>query len=164
MNTELAPEIKRTPANSLLLREMPEGCKLCIRGAKLVLFVTGICNHSCYYCPLSEKRRGKDVVYANERPVKSYADILEEARLMDALGTGITGGNPALKFKRVIRYLKLLKREFGKEHHVHMYCIGALPNEKLKELKDAGLDELRFHTWTGAVSYTHLTLPTKRIV
>jgi pyruvate formate-lyase activating enzyme-like uncharacterized protein len=128
---------------------MSKGCRLCIKGAKLVLFATGLCERGCYYCPLSEGKRGKDVVYANERPVRSGRDLIEEARLMDALGTGITGGDPSLKLGRVIRYIKLLKRTFGREHHVHMYCGGEPSLGQLLALKRAGLDELRFHTWSA---------------
>ncbi|MBU7048371.1 MAG: hypothetical protein HXS54_18220 [Theionarchaea archaeon] len=43
----------------------------------MVLFVTGVCDLCCGYCPLSEKRWQKDVVYANERLVTSDEDILE---------------------------------------------------------------------------------------
>lgn len=141
-------KIIRTSANSLLLGDMPRGCKLCIRGAKLVLFLTGLCARACYYCPLSEKRGGRDVVYANERPVKSTRDIIEEATLMDALGTGITGGDPSLRFRRTLRYIQLLKRKFGRRHHIHMYCGGELSQKQLRRLKQAGLDEIRFHTWS----------------
>ena len=38
------------------------------------------------------QRRGKDVVYADEQPVREMADILSEGRAIGALGTGITGG------------------------------------------------------------------------
>ncbi|MDI6820040.1 MAG: hypothetical protein QMC89_03945 [Candidatus Hodarchaeaceae archaeon] len=140
--------VVRTPANSILLGRMPKGCRLCIRGAKLVLFVTGLCTRGCFYCPLSDRRRGKDVIYANERPVRSQRDIVEEAELIDALGTGLTGGDPSLRLGRALRYLRLLKRRFGKRHHVHMYVGGELSSKQLHRLRLAGLDELRFHTWS----------------
>lgn len=144
-----ARRVVRTPANSMLLGEMPRGCELCVKGGKLVLFVTGLCSQACYYCPLSEKRGGRDVVYANERPVKSAHDIIEEAELMDALGTGITGGDPSLRFERTLHYIRMLKRKFGRRHHIHMYCGGELSDGQLRRLKEAGLDEIRFHTWSA---------------
>jgi pyruvate formate-lyase activating enzyme-like uncharacterized protein len=128
----------------------PPGCEVCLRGRKLVLFVTGICDRSCYYCPLSESRKGLDVVYADEVLVKNDLDIILEARAIDAEGTGITGGDPILKLGRTLRYIKLLKSFFGKEHHIHLYTNGRHVNrEVLSRLRDAGLDELRFHPERG---------------
>jgi uncharacterized protein len=122
-----------------------EGCELCQLGAKMVLFVTGLCHRGCYYCPLSDHRKGKDVTYANERLVRNDVDILEEARSMDALGTGITGGEPLLKLDRVQRYIMLLKSEFGSTHHVHLYSSFAPSERTLDVLACAGLDEIRLH-------------------
>lgn len=111
----------------------------------MVLFVTGLCPKSCFYCPLSDERRGKDLVFANERPVKSDKDLLREAELMDALGTGITGGEPLLKIERVLYYIRLLKSSFGKEHHIHLYTSLAPDRKTLEKLAEAGLDEIRLH-------------------
>jgi pyruvate formate-lyase activating enzyme-like uncharacterized protein len=124
---------------------LSEGCRLCQQGAKMVLFVTGLCPKSCFYCPLSDERHGKDLVFANERHVKSDEDLLKEAELMDALGTGITGGEPLLKLERVLHYIRLLKSSFGKNHHIHLYTSLAPDRETLEKLAEAGLDEIRFH-------------------
>jgi len=72
---------------------LSEGCRLCQQGAKMVLFVTGLCPKSCFYCPLSDERRGKDVIFANEKPVKSDEDLLKEAELMTLSGLGSLGEN-----------------------------------------------------------------------
>jgi len=144
-----ARPIVRTSAGSILVGKMPRGCRLCVRGAKLVLFVTGICKQGCFYCPISEKRRGVDVTYANERHVRNTREIAEEATLMDALGTGITGGDPLVRFGRTTSYIKFLKKKFGSRHHIHMYCCASLSTKKLLELKQAGLDEIRFHLWSA---------------
>lgn len=72
---------------------LPEGCRLCYMGAKMVLFITGSCGKNCFYCPVSYERKEKDLIFANERRVGKDEDIIEEAISMEALGTGITGGN-----------------------------------------------------------------------
>ncbi len=121
------------------------GCRLCYKGAKMVLFVTGACGRNCFYCPVSNERRGKDMIYANERRVYKDEDLIEEALSMDALGTGITGGEPLLRLERVIHYVKLLKNRLGQSHHIHLYTSLAPNTGVLKSLKKAGLDEIRFH-------------------
>ncbi|MDD1721300.1 MAG: radical SAM protein [Euryarchaeota archaeon] len=111
----------------------------------MVLFVTGHCRRSCFYCPISEHRRGVDNTYANETLVSCDADLLREARSMDALGTGFTGGEPLLRLNRTLHYIKLLKRSLGAEHYIHLYTGLAPPLRTLRQLFNAGLDEIRLH-------------------
>ena len=83
---------------------LPKGCQYCVKGEKLVIFITGKCPRSCYFCPVSDQKYQNDVQFANERPVKDFNDIIEEAREMDALGAGITGGDPLEKLERTCEY------------------------------------------------------------
>ncbi len=142
--------ILELPHDSMVRGELPKGCQYCWRGSKLVLFVTGICDKSCPYCPLSEKRKGKDVVYANELLVYSLEDIFEEAERMSAEGAGITGGEPTLVIDRTVQYIQLLKDYYGESFHIHLYTTTTDP-EYVRKLAEAGLDEIRFHpmpeTW-----------------
>lgn len=124
---------------------LPEGCRLCHLGAKMVLFITGVCGRDCFYCPVSTERKEVDATYANERRVNSVEDVIEEAKRMSALGTGITGGEPLARPDRTIFYIRLLKETFGRGHHIHLYTCTAPSGELLKSLKDAGLDEIRMH-------------------
>ena len=110
----------------------------------MVLFVTGLCRFRCFYCPVSPARNQLDVVYANERRVRTDADVLDEARAIGAAGTGITGGDPLGVVDRVEHYVRLLKQEFGPEHNIHLYTHEPNP-EKLARLARAGLDEFRLH-------------------
>jgi len=138
--------IKKLKTGSIVYGNLPRGCILCQKGKKLVLFVTGICNYKCFYCPISLERRNKDRMYVNDISVKSYKEILKEAERMDAMGTGITGGEPLLRFKKTLHIIKILKDAFGEEHHIHLYTSGLGINmEKIKMLEKAGLDELRIH-------------------
>ncbi|MCX8146879.1 MAG: radical SAM protein [Candidatus Woesearchaeota archaeon] len=141
--------IEKTPFFSWKCGELCDGCKMCVKGQKLVLFVTGICSRNCFYCPLSDTKKGLDVIYADEWKLKDENDteaIVEEARLIDAKGAGITGGDPLLKTERVARYIKLLKENFGKNFHMHLYTLPeSITEERLEMLHKAGLDEIRLH-------------------
>ena len=122
------------------------GCEQCAKGGKLVLFVYGYCDErDCFYCPLGENRKNVDAVYANERPVQTDEDLLTEARLMDALGTAVTGGEPQEVLDRTCHYISLLKETFGESHHVHLYTGITGDRTTMRALADAGLDEIRFH-------------------
>lgn len=122
-----------------------KGCQLCVRGKKLVLFITGLCPRKCFYCPVSEKKIYKDVIYANEMPIKDYKDIIEEAKLCESEGAGITGGDPLATLDKTLEIIKLLKHEF-KNFHIHLYTSFDLVTEKIiEQLKQAKLDEIRFH-------------------
>ena len=114
---------------------LSRGCVLCHQGAKMVLFVTGRCHRTCWYCPLSSERKGTDTVYANERPVDIPAQIIEEAESMSALGTGITGGEPLLCLDRVTEYCRMLKEHFGPGHQIHLYTGKAPSVEELVQMQ-----------------------------
>ena len=132
------------PKNSFYTKKLAKGCKICEEGAKLVLLITGLCNARCFYCPLSEKKRGKDVIYADEMKVDRIEEIIEEAELIEAKGTGITGGDPLLVMEKTIDAIHLLKNYFGENHHIHLYT-ATLDGEKVRQLEEEGLDEIRFH-------------------
>jgi hypothetical protein len=110
----------------------------------MVLLVTGRCGMSCYYCPLSEGKRGRDVVYANEMLVRGDEDVIEEALAIGAQGTGITGGDPLLVLERTLHYIALLKGRFGPSHHIHLYT-ATVDRGSFQRLQESGLDELRIH-------------------
>ena len=141
--------IKENPWCSLNSGQLSKGCKLCVKGKKLVLFITGLCPQRCFYCPVSEHKFGHDVAYANEWKIKdplNPVELIEEAKLTNASGAGITGGDPLADTERCVLYIKLLKDNFGKKFHIHLYTPMALVNkERLQKLYDAGLDEIRFH-------------------
>jgi hypothetical protein len=129
------------------------GCKICSKGAKLVLFITGICRRRCFYCPISKEKRGKDLIFANERRVVDDEEVIEEAARMSALGTGITGGEPLLFLDRTLHFMDLLKGEFGESHHIHLYATEKLSRGSAEELYSHGLDEIRFHPIGRVSSY-----------
>ncbi|AWR94684.1 radical SAM protein [Acidianus brierleyi] len=125
---------------------LPKGCELCRLGGKLVVFISGECGDSCYYCPVSEERFDHDMIYANEKKVENFMDFVYESYKMNALGAGITGGDPILHLDRVVEVINILKDEFGDDFHIHLYTSGRyVTYDVLRELQNAGLDEIRFH-------------------
>ncbi len=126
--------------------ELTEGCKRCAKGEKLVLFVTGLCPRNCLYCPLSQEKKNKDVVFANEQQISSPQELIEEVKLSGATGAGITGGDPIARLHRTCEFISKLKEQFGKDFHIHLYTsLNLLTEEKIAKLEAAGLDELRIH-------------------
>ena len=135
---------KRMECGSAFNGILAKGCEHCMNGSKMVLFVSGKCGTGCFYCPVSEEKIGKDVIYANEKRINGDGEIISEAEYMDATGTGITGGDPLLNMERTLRMIRMLKKKFGKDHHIHLYTSSVDPG-KASELEAAGLDEIRFH-------------------
>lgn len=136
--------IRKLPKNSAYLCTLPRGCVYCGPGQKLVLFVTGLCNNRCFYCPLSDAKKGKDVMFANERKIRNFSDIIEEAKLIDSKGTGITGGDPLAVPDKTSKCIRLLKSKFGKKHHIHLYT-ASTDIKIIRRIAKSGLDEIRFH-------------------
>ncbi|MFX0060703.1 MAG: radical SAM protein [Candidatus Hermodarchaeota archaeon] len=126
---------------TLQIGKLPQGCQLCRKGEKTTLFITGICGGGCFYCPVSEERRA-DLQYANERPIQTQKELLEEIEVSQSRGVAITGGEPLLKRERVQTYATALKETFGEKFHIHLYTQGIRGKfEGLEQL----IDELRIH-------------------
>ncbi|MDD1678799.1 MAG: radical SAM protein [Methanomicrobiales archaeon] len=138
---------------------LSKGCRLCQQGAKLVLFITGRCGRGCWYCPLARERKGNDTVFANDREVSRPEEAVVEARLMSALGSSITGGEPLLVVDRVMEYTRALKEAFGPDHHIHLYSALVPDEETLKSLRGL-VDEIRLHPppeeWTDILDSPYL--------
>jgi pyruvate formate-lyase activating enzyme-like uncharacterized protein len=133
---------------SIYTNPLSPACKMCARGSKMVVFITGLCLSGCFYCPLSKKKLRKDRIFADEWELKGEKDIeklLLESEYIDATGAGITGGDPLIVWKRTMDYISLLKDEFGPDFHIHIYTSGIKYCEHIDELVSAGLDEIRFH-------------------
>ena len=155
-------KIRTSQGNSFYVGELAEGCRECMKGAKLVLFITGKCAKACYYCPISETRRNRDTVFANEVVVERPEEAIAEARLIDATGMGITGGEPLNVLEKTVRFIRAFKEEFGSAFHIHLYTgLEPVPLGAVERLIEAGLDELRLHRFTVGADYINLRTITK---
>ena len=134
--------------DSRYVSPLSSACKMCAKGSKMVVLVTGLCSADCFYCPLSKRKLGKDRIFANEWELKDEDDtekLIREAEYINATGAGITGGDPLIVWERTKRYILILKDTFGKNFNIHLYTSGLKNYDHIFDLVSAGLDEIRFH-------------------
>jgi len=134
--------------DSSYTKPLSPACNMCANGSKMVVLITGLCPSTCFYCPLSKRKIGKDLIFADEWKLENEDDtekLIKEAELIKATGAGITGGDPLFVWKRTKKYISLLKNHFGSKFHIHLYTSGLKNTDNIDDLVSAGLDEIRFH-------------------
>lgn len=123
-----------------------EGCRRCLKGEKLVLFITGKCPRKCKYCSLSDKRKEVDIIWANETECSNVNEMIKEAEESNASSASITGGDPLSCLNRTIEYASALKKRFGDNFHIHLYTsLTLVNNNNVLERLNEVIDEIRFH-------------------
>jgi uncharacterized protein len=126
------------------------GCRICAEGLWSCLFVNGICNARCSYCPAPQNDIG--VAGTNLLDFPDPAEYAEYVDLLGIRGVSFSGGEPLLTAERTIGYLDAVKRRLGDRVHTWLYTNGILATpETLRTFRDHGLDEVRFDI--GAVDY-----------
>lgn len=123
-------KLKKTGFDSYYINGFADGCKYCVEGEKLVLFITNKCESNCWYCSLSNNRKKQKLVTANERPCKNVKEVFEEVKESNATSAGITGGDPLTCLRKTVKFAKALKKKFGKKFHIHIYSTTKLVNKR----------------------------------
>ena len=131
-------------------RQLSEGCRLCGSGEWSCLFINGICNCRCFYCPTEQTRKDVPTTQTIQfTRAFDYADYIEK---MQFKGVSISGGEPFLSFGTSLKYISAVRKRMGEDVHIWLYTNGTLSRpELLEQLKHAGLDEIRFDI--GATHY-----------
>ncbi|MFT5700392.1 MAG: pyruvate formate-lyase activating enzyme-like uncharacterized protein [Desulforhopalus sp.] len=131
-------------------RRLSPGCRICTEGGWSCLFISGKCNCHCFYCPTSQDDVGMPTTNSVEFAEPSdYVTYLER---FGFTGASISGGEPLLTPKRSLAFVRAIKDYFGSAMHVWLYTNGTLATiDILTQLRDAGLDEIRFDI--GATDY-----------
>jgi pyruvate formate-lyase activating enzyme-like uncharacterized protein len=131
-------------------RYLSKGCTLCGQGLWSCLFINGLCNCACFYCPNTQ-----DDMSVPTTNRLTFTDPVQYARYIRHFGfqgVSISGGEPFLTFEKCLRYIAAVKQHAGAHIYTWLYTNGTLvTQDKLKQLRDAGLDEIRFDI--GAVNY-----------
>lgn len=144
-------------STKLFTHDISPGCTLCGQGDWSCLFINGICNARCFYCPSAQQNKGLPMTNALEfGNARDYADYVQRFSIQ---GVSFSGGEPFLTFDRVVTFLKTLRTRISSPLYIWMYTNGLLVTlDKLKLLRDHGLDEIRFD-----ISANHYHLDTLKM-
>jgi len=145
--------------------DLSPGCMTCINGTWSCLFINIMCTRNCFYCPQDRTQKKERLPqtdkHINFGSAKEYVNYLKTFHFE---GIGISGGEPFLVFDRVIEYIKSIRDCFGPQHYIWIYTNGDLVTEdKLKILKDAGLNEIRFDISAADYNLKPVSLAVKYI-
>lgn len=132
--------------NKLHTGKLSRGCLICGRGYWSCMYINRLCTANCFYCAQNRKikkerlpRTEGKIVFANP---KDYAVYLKQFGFK---GVGFSGGEPFLVFEKLLTYIKEINKKLGNDFYIWVYTNGDLvTKDKLKALKEAGLDEIRF--------------------
>jgi pyruvate formate-lyase activating enzyme-like uncharacterized protein len=140
------------------------GCLTCGQGAWSCMYINCLCTANCFFCPQDRKMKKESLPSAEgitfDEP-NSYVDYLEKFGFR---GVGFSGGETMLVFEKLLLYIIRIRQKFGKKFYLWVYTNGDLVNaEKLKRLKRAGLDEIRFNISARNYDLRPVELATKFI-
>ena len=128
---------------TLYTRRLPPGCRGCLGGKGTNAFVTGKCTRDCFFCFNQKPRKDELVVHGIRLAEPEEAP--EIVRRYGLRSVGVSGGEPTLRPERLLRLVRAL-RTLPFRVRIDLYTNGdRLSDELLSQLKDAGLDALRFN-------------------
>lgn len=144
LNHGLSPFSNIYPNNSL-----SPGCKACKNGTWWCVYVGYKCNANCWYCPQGSSEFKEN---QTDHPegfqhlwIEDVKMCLKNVKPKTITGLSYSGGEPFLYLDKINNFSKYIKKEYP-DIYQWVYTNGILVTEdKLKELKDSGIDEIRFH-------------------
>lgn len=121
--------------------QFSKGCQLCQQGKWLCIFLTYKCTANCHFCPAPLKNDEIHSAFGNQKE-----QILKYLKENNFEGISFSGGDPFLVFDRMFEWLTFFKSELPENYYFWVYTNGlAVNKDKLKQLADAGMDEIRFN-------------------
>jgi pyruvate formate-lyase activating enzyme-like uncharacterized protein len=128
---------------TLYTRRLPPGCRGCLAGKGTNAFVTGKCTRDCFFCFNQKPRKDELVVHGIRLAEPEEAP--EIVRRYGLRSVGVSGGEPTLRPERLLRLVRAL-RTLPFRVRIDLYTNGdRLSDDLLSDLKEAGLDALRFN-------------------
>ena len=128
---------------TLYTKHLPPGCRGCLGGKGTNAFVTGLCTRDCFFCFNQKPRTDELVVHGIK--LKEPEEAGDVVRRYSLRSVGVSGGEPTLRPDRLLRLVRTL-RALPERVRIDLYTNGdKLTDALLAQLKEAGLDALRFN-------------------
>lgn len=132
--------------NKIHYGALSPGCVACAKGTWSCIYIHNKCNTDCFFCPRKKNTTNRNLAKTEGGILfgpDDYADYIDKFGFK---GIGFSGGEPLLLFDKLVRYIENVRRKNGNDVYIWMYSNGKLADiEKLKKLKEAGLNEIRFN-------------------
>ncbi len=133
----------RNDGRSIFINAISPACVACKKGVgSATFFVSLKCHRNCYFCFNPNQVDYEHFQHEKRNLVEELAQIKAQGQRMSHLA--ITGGEPLLHKQDVLDCYRFASEAFP-ETYLRLYTCGDQADRAtLRELKEAGLDEIRF--------------------
>lgn len=135
--------VLRNDTKSVVVNRLSPGCEACQTSVgSATFFISLKCHRNCFFC-FNPNQENYD--YFREHKidvVKQLKELHDSGQVMDQLA--LTGGEPLLFKPETIQFFQTARETFP-QASTRLYTSGdQIDEETLQQLKEAGLDEIRF--------------------
>lgn len=135
--------VLRNGGRSLVLNTISPACVACQQSIGSATFFLSLqCHRDCYYC-FNPNQVDYEYFRSHTRDLATELDDIH-AQEMEMRYVALTGGEPLLHKDEAVAFFAQARQQFP-DAYQRLYTCGDHTNEtNLAELRDAGLDEIRF--------------------
>lgn len=133
----------RNDGKSIVANSISPACVDCQKGiGSATFFISLKCHRSCFYC-FNPNQEGYEHFSANPRNLPEELDQMQQSG-QKLKQIALTGGEPLLHKDEAVEFFKVASEKFP-EAYTRLYTTGdQLTPDLARELREAGLDEIRF--------------------
>ncbi len=135
--------IFRNNQKSMVAGSISPACVACKNGVgSATFFISLKCHRDCYYC-FNPNQENYEYYQSHKRPVIEELQQIKDQR-QQIRHLALTGGEPLLHKEETIEFFQYANENFP-QAYTRLYTCGDHANAQiLQELKEAGLNEIRF--------------------
>ena len=145
--------------NKLHTGPLSPGCVICGESNWSCAFLTHRCPAKCFFCLRSIVLWEPRQPYTDSISFGSCNDYAKYIELFDYKGVSISGGDALSDFNGLLKHISSVKKRLGDDVYLWAYTSGLeLSRNKLKRLKNVGLNEIRFNIASNSYNTAPLKL------